>query len=229
MRAALAEYLLEVRALLRDERRDRGTRPGPSLERDMEELARRRWLHAERRIRKGAYGGVYYSGLAPETDLFVYDGPEFLHIEAKDTGGGVGRAVPTEFWARALDLHVARAYDTLSESAKDHYAVLVVASDVSDAIRSACLRWGICLVEPSRVPIPSLEQSVGDLAECLRRVLCPREDFEWACLPLNRRYPRREAGILFDVGRLRTHSMIDRILRLQRIVSHSSPNASLTA
>ena len=84
MRPALSRYLLDVYRLLRDEHRERGLRPGPALERDLEGLAQSRWLHTERRARRGPFGGAYYSGLAPETDLFVYDGPQFLHVEAKD-------------------------------------------------------------------------------------------------------------------------------------------------
>src|SRR5438046_2448624 len=115
MRFALSDFLLDVHLLLRDNGRERGVRPGVCLERDLEALAHSRWLHTERRVRRGPHGGVYYSGLAPETDLFVYDGPQFLHVEAKDLSYPVGRAVPTEFWARALDLHLGRTRDTFSE------------------------------------------------------------------------------------------------------------------
>src|SRR5881296_195344 len=103
MRARLVRYLFDVHCLLRNEHRQRGARPGVYLEQDLEDIAHGRWLHTELRARRAPYGGVYYSGLAPETDLFVYDGPQFLHLEAKDMSSGVGRAVPTEFWARALD------------------------------------------------------------------------------------------------------------------------------
>src|SRR5689334_6024119 len=98
MRASLSDYLLAVHLLLRDVRRLRGDPPGSALERDLESIARARWLRAERRVRRGPHGGVYYSGLRPETDLFIYDGPEFLHIEAKDLSGPLTRAIPTEFW-----------------------------------------------------------------------------------------------------------------------------------
>ncbi len=84
MRDSLSEFLWDAYRLLRDQSRDRGTPPGSALERDLQELAQLRWLHTERRTRRGPHGGTYYSGLSPETDLFVYDGPEFLHIEAKD-------------------------------------------------------------------------------------------------------------------------------------------------
>lgn len=174
MKRVLADYLLEVHTLLRDKSRFRGLPPGMLLEQDIEDLAVARALHSERRTRTGAYGGAYYSGLAPETDLFVYNGSEFLHIEAKDTAGGISRAVPTEFWARALDLHLARSFDTLADACRDHYPVLVAASEPSDAIRGACLRWGICLVEPGRVPLPAVAQAQIDLEDCLRRALCSR-------------------------------------------------------
>lgn len=108
MRSALSQYLADIHELLRDEQRQRGTWPGVYLEQDLETLAHARSLWTERRVRRAPYGGAYYSGLTPETDLFVYDGPQFLHIEAKDVCAAIGRAIPTEFWARALDLHLGR-------------------------------------------------------------------------------------------------------------------------
>ncbi len=220
MRTALAQYLLDVQLLLRDQHRERGDRPGACLEFDMERLAHLRWLHAERRVRRGPYGGVYYSGLSPETDLFVYDGPQFLHIEAKDLCCGVGRAVPTEFWARALDLHLARACDTLPESPRDHYPVLVVSSSSNDQLRRACLLWGICLLEPSRTPLPVLANSSADIVDCLQRAGCTEEDLIWACLPFNLRFPRNEGGVLFPLARMKRQSAIEALLRFQRIAGH---------
>lgn len=233
MRSALRRYLVDVHSLLRDEQRDRGSRPGPLLELDMERLATTRWLHAERRVRRGPYGGAYYSGLAPETDLFVYDGPQFLHVEAKDLCGGVGRAIPTEFWARALDLHLGRSRDTLPESPRDHYPVLAVSSDANDQMRGACLRWGICLVEPARIPLVVLASLPEDLGDCLALAGCATGDLAWACLPFNRRFPRKEAGVLLPLGRLAGHRAVDALLRFQRIASRkidvSAPVQRLTA
>jgi hypothetical protein len=219
MRSALTLYLADVHCLLRDEQRDRGCRPGPLLELDMERLANTRWLHAERRVRRGPYGGVYYSGLAPETDLFVYDGPQFLHVEAKDFCGSVGRAIPTEFWARALDLHLGRSRDTLPESPRDHYPVLVVSSDANDQMRRACLRWGICLVEPTRIPLVVLASLLECLGDSLDLAGCATGDLSWACLPFNRRFPREEGGVLLPLGRLASQRPIEALLRFQRIAS----------
>lgn len=85
-----------------------------------------------------AHGGVYYSGLMPETDLFVYDGPAFLHIEAKDWSGLLSRSIVTEFWARALDLHLGlsgrAALDAALERTLEHWYV-----SVRGASRSLCL------------------------------------------------------------------------------------------
>lgn len=221
MRTALRRYLLDVHLLLRNEQRDRGATPGAALELDMEFLAQARSLYVERRVKRGPYGGTYYSGLSPETDLFVYDGPQFLHIEAKDTSTSIARSVPTEFWARALDLHLARSYNTPPELTKDHYPILVAAYDANDSLRAACLRWGICLVEPCLVPLPVLVGSLEEIEECLRHALCTKEDVDWTCGPMNRRFPRRDSGIVFHPGRFRTNSTIDAILRFQRIASRA--------
>ena len=221
MRTALRRYLLDVHTLLRDEQRDRGEAPGVALELDLEFLAQARSLYVERRVKRGPYGGTYYSGLSPETDLFVYDGPQFFHIEAKDTSTSIARSVPTEFWARALDLHLARSYNTPAEWAKDHYPILVAAYDTNDSLRAACFRWGICLVEPCLVPLPLLVGSFEDVEECLRHALCTREDVNWACGPMNRRFPRGDNGIVLHPGRFRTDSTIDAILRFQRIASRA--------
>lgn len=221
MRPALSRYLLDVQRLLRDEQRERGLRPGPALERDLERLAQSRWLHTERRARRGPFGGAYYSGLAPETDLFVYDGPQFLHVEAKDLTATLGRAVPTEFWARALDLHLGRACDTLPESPRDHYVVLAISSNSNDVLRAACLRWGICLVEPSRVPLAAIEAMEPSVADHLRQAGCSEQDLRCACLPFNRRFPREADGVLLPLGRLRSRSVVDALLRFQWIAGRS--------
>lgn len=184
-------------------------------------LAYSRCLHTERRVRRGPHGGAYYSGLEPETDLFVYDGPQFLHLEAKDVSGGVGRAVPTEFWARALDLHLGRACDTLPDSPRDHYSVLVVSSNSNDQMRAACIRWGICLVEPSRIPLAVLANMEAEIGECLQGAGCSREDLRWARLPFNQRFPRRQDCVLFPLGPLRNRATVDALLRFQRIATRA--------
>jgi hypothetical protein len=227
MKVNLSRYLLDVYRLLRDEHRVRGMRPGPGLERDLESLARARWLHTERRVRRGPLGGAYYSGLAPETDLFVYDGPQFLHVEAKDLRDTPGRAVPTEFWARALDLHLGRACATLSESPRDHYVVLVISSNSNDMMRAACLRWGICLVEPSRVPLLVFEAMEPSMVDYLRQAGCSALDLRCACLPFNRRFPREADGVLLPLGRMRNRSVIDALLRFQSIAGRSLLETSL--
>jgi hypothetical protein len=221
MRAALSRYLLDVYLLLRDEQRQRGFRPGPALERDLEVLAQERWLHTERRVHRGPFGGAYYSGLGPETDLFVYDGPQFLHVEAKDLTGTLARAVPTEFWARALDLHLGRARDTLLESPRDHYVVLVISSNSNDRLRAACLRWGICLIEPSRLPFVAIEAMGPSTADHLRQAGCSEQDLQCACLPFNRRFPHEADGVLLPLGRLRSRSVVDALLRFQWIAGRA--------
>jgi hypothetical protein len=216
MRTALSQYLLDVHCLLRDRHRDRGSPPGAYLERDLEVLARSRRLYTERRVRRGPHGGVYYSGLSPETDLFVYDEPQFLHIEAKDLCGGLARAVTTEFWARALDLHLGRTRDTLSDSWMDHYSVLVVSSDLSDQMRAACIRWSICLVEPRRIPLAALGSIGLELGDHLQSAGCSAEDLRWACLPFNSRFPKDQNCVLLPFGRRRD---VDALLRFQRLAT----------
>lgn len=219
MRAALSNYLLQVYRLLCDQQRCRGIWPGSPLERDLQALAEAQWLHSERRVRRGPHGSVYYSGLTPETDLFVYDGPEFLHIEAKDLTGSMGRAIPTEFWARALDLHLGRAGNALPEAHKGHYPTLVVAANVTDEVRAACVRWGISLVEPHRLPLAVLDSLGGVIADCLREAGCSPEDLRWACLPYNARFPRYPGGVLFPFGPIRSRAAVAAVLRLQQIAT----------
>jgi hypothetical protein len=219
MRTTLAAYLLDAHRLLSDHSRDRGSPPGSALERDLESIAERRWLRAERRVRRGPHGGVYYSGLRPETDLFVYDGPEFLQIEAKDFSGRIGRFIPTEFWARAMDLHLGRARNTLPEARKDHYPVLVVSSDVTDDLRAACIRWGICLLEPRRVPFPALPSQDDSIQDLLSAAGCNAHDLNWASLPYNERFPRSERGVLFPFGPIRSPLAVAALLRLQRMAT----------
>jgi hypothetical protein len=219
MRASLSDYLYDVHRLLRNQTRSRGTPPGSALERDLEMSARARCLAAERRVRNGPHGGAYYSGLRPETDLFVYDGPEFLHIEAKDLAGPLARSIPTEFWARALDLHLGRAKDSLREPRRDHYPVLVVSLDATDDLRVACVRWGICLVEPRRIPFPVLASFDYVRNELLRQAGCAAQDLRWVCLSLTDRVPRAEGGVLFPFGPVRSRTTVSALLRLQRIAT----------
>jgi hypothetical protein len=218
MRASLSDYLLEVHLLLRDTNRRRGTPPGSALERDLEAIANARWLRAERRVRRGPHGGVYYSGLAPETDLFVYDGPEFLQIEAKDLSGPMSRTVPTEFWARSLDLHLGRAKDSLPDACKAHYAVLVASTDVSDQLRGACIRWGICLLEPGRVPLPVLA-SQEEAITLLQEANCSVQSLKWACRPYNERFPRCAGGVQFPFGPIRSKPSVAALLRFQHLAT----------
>jgi len=225
MRAALSQYLFDVHRLLRDEQRERGAQPGLYLEEDLEGLARSRWLRTERRIRRGPHGGVYYSGLSPETDLFVYDGPQFLHLEAKDLCGGVGRAVPTEFWARALDLHLGRTRDSLSDSASDHYSVLVISSSSNDQMRAACIRWSICLVEPCLIPLTALGSVEPEMGDYLQRAGCTKEDLRWACLPFNRRFPKDQDCVLLPFGPRRN---IEALLRFQRFVTGATNSLTVS-
>jgi hypothetical protein len=215
MRASLSSYLLQVHLLLRDASRQRGTSPGSALEYDLEAIARARLLRAERRIRRGPHGGVYFSGLTPETDLFVYDGPEFLQIEAKDLSSSLSRIIPTEFWARCLDLHLGRARDSLPEARTAHYPALVASADVSDELRSACMRWGICLLEPRRVPLPVLASREEEITDLLQEANCRLEDLQWACCPFNARFPRYADGVQFPFGPIRSRRAIAALLRFQ--------------
>jgi hypothetical protein len=143
MRLRLSNLLLEIHFLLRDEHRDRGDQPGPQLERDVEWLTKLHWLSTDRRTYKAPFNGTYYSGLRPETDLFVYDGPQFLQIEIKDMK--VSRLAVTELWARALDLHLGNSLTAHHPENRSHYVVLVIAGSVDDRLRTACLRWAFTL------------------------------------------------------------------------------------
>jgi hypothetical protein len=225
VRAALSSFLLEAHWLLRDASRHRGSPPGSALERDLEAIAADRWLRTERRVRRGPHGGVYYSGLSPETDLFVYDGPEFLQIEAKDHSNPLNRVIPTEFWARALDLHLGRARDSLPESRKAHFPVLVVANEATNELRGACIRWGLCLLEPSRLPFPVLTSYLGELTDLLQQAGSCRYDLNWASLPYNDRFPRIGEGVLFPFGPLRSKGALAALLRFQQLATHANVGA----
>lgn len=229
MRAALSSFLLETHWLLRNASRHRGSPPGSALERDLEAIATARWLRTERRVRRGPHGGVYYSGLSPETDLFVYDGPEFLQIEAKDLSNRLTRVIPTEFWARALDLHLGRARDSLPESRKEHFPVLVVANQATDELRGACIRWGLCLLEPSRLPFPVLASRPDELAALLRQAGSSPQDLSWAAFPYNQRFPRDSAGVLFPFGPLRSKGALKALLRFQQLATQASCRNELSA
>lgn len=222
MRASLSDYLLAVHLLLRDAGRQRGTPPGSALEHDLESIANARWLRAERRVRRGPHGGAYYSGLTPETDLFVYDGPEFLQIEAKDLSGPMTRTIPTEFWARSLDLHLGRARDSLPEARKAHYPVLVASTVVSDRLRGACLRWGICLLEPARLPFPALASQEEVITDLLQEANCSLQDLRWACLPYNEKFPRYAGGVQFPFGPIRSKLSLAGLLRFQHLATQVS-------
>jgi hypothetical protein len=225
MRAALSSFLLEAHWLLRDATRHRGSPPGVALERDLEAIAAAHWLRTERRARRGPHGGVYFSGLSPETDLFVYDGPEFLQIEAKDLSNPLSRVIPTEFWARALDLHLGRARNSLPESRKAHFPVLVVANQATDELRGACIRWGLCLLEPSRLPFPVLASYTGELTDLLQQAGSCRHDLNWASLPYNDRFPRGSGGVLFPFGPLRSRGALTALLRFQQLATHANVRA----
>jgi hypothetical protein len=219
MRTSLSDYLLDVHLLLRDTNRRRGTPPGSALECDLEAIANARWLRAERRVRRGPYGAVYYSGLSPETDLFVYDGPEFLQIEAKDLCRPMSRTTAAEFWARSLDLHIGRAKDSLEGPRKAHYPVLVVSTDVSDQLRGACIRWGICLLEPGRVPFPVLASQEAAITDLLQEVNCSLQALTWACRPYNERVPRYAGGVQFPFGPIRSRGSVAALLRFQQLAT----------
>ncbi len=219
MRAGLASFLYEAHCLLRDAKRSRGSPPGSALERDLESIAAARWLRTERRVRRGPHGGAYYSGLSPETDLFVYDGPEFLQVEAKDFSSPVGRVIPTEFFARALDLHLGRARDSLPESRRAHFPILVVASQAADELRVACMRWGICLLEPGRVPFPVLSFRADQFAPLVRQAGSSFRDLDWVSLPYNERFPRADDGVLFPFGPLRSKGAVAALLRFQHLAT----------
>jgi hypothetical protein len=218
MRRRLVNLLLETHCLLRDPNRDRGIRPGPQLERDVEWLANLSLLSSIRRAKEAPFGG-YYSGLLPETDLFVYDGPEFLQIEIKDTC--FSRFHVTELWARALDLHLGSACTTYSLPNRRHYVLLVVAGSVDDRLRSACVRLGIILIEPRRLPIAILQYLVPNLAPHLCGSGCTPHDLEIASLPFNRRFPVATNGILVPYGRFRSGGAVHAILRFQELATRA--------
>jgi hypothetical protein len=222
MRAALSGFLLEAYWLLRDASRYRGSPPGSALERDLEAIASARWLRTERRARRGAHGGVYYSGLKPETDLFVYDGPEFLQIEAKDLSNRLTRVIPTEFWARALDLHLGQASNSLPESRKVQFPVLVVANHATDELRGACIRWGLCLLEPSRLPLAVLASYPDDFTDLLQQAGSCRHALNWAALPFNARFPRDSNGILLPFAQLRSKESLSALLRFQKLATQAN-------
>jgi hypothetical protein len=160
MRSELSNLLFEIHLLLRDEHRSRGNQPGPQLEQDVERLARLRWLSSDRRTCKAPFQGAYYSGLRPETDLFVYDGPQFLQIEIKDTR--VSRLAVSDLWARALDLHLGNSLAAHHPENRSHYVALVAAGSLDDRLRIACLRWGIILIEPLRLPLVVLPKLLSN-------------------------------------------------------------------
>ena len=136
MRQRLSNLLLEIHNLLRDKTRDRGNQPGSQLERDVEWLASFCWLSSYRRTKQVPFGGAYYSGLHPETDLFVYDAPQFLQIEIKDTN--VSRLAVTELWARALPTLGTRLH--------------VISPRESQPLCGACYRWLCRRSVEGRVP-----------------------------------------------------------------------------
>jgi hypothetical protein len=219
MRASLSDYLLQVHLLLRDVSRQRGTPPGSALEHDLEAIAQARCLRAERRVRRGPHGGVYFSGLNPETDLFVYNGPEFLQIEAKDLSVPLGRMIPTEFWARSLDLHLGRARESLPQTRNAHYPILVTSTDVSDVLRGACIKWGICLLEPKRVPLPVLAAREEEITNLLQEANCSLQCLRWACLPYNDRFPRYTDGVQFPFGPVRSRRAVVALLQFQYLAT----------
>ena len=219
MRRSLSNYLLKVHELLRDQSRDRGVRPGSPFERDLQAVAAEQWLHSERRVRCGPHGGVYYSGLTPETDLFVYDGPAFLHIEAKDWSSLLSRSIVTEFWARALDLHLGLSKDALPSSRMDHYPVLVTGAGATDELRAACIRWGVWLLEPQRIPLVALRSDEDFIADSMRDSGCSIQDLRWACLPLRGRFPRSYGGISVPFGPVRSGRVVRSLLRFQQLAT----------
>jgi hypothetical protein len=218
MRLQLSNLLLEIHFLLRDERRDRGALPGPQLERDVEWLTRLRGLSADRRIHWAPFNGTYYSGLQPETDVCVYHGPQFLQIEVKDTKAS--RLAVTDLWARALDLHLGNSLTTHHPENRCHYVVLVVSRGVDDRLRTACLRWGINLVEPFRLPLHGLPTMVTNHKAEMNICGCSQRDLEVATLPFNLRFPSANNGVLIPYGRLRNRSTVESILKFQELVTN---------
>jgi hypothetical protein len=221
MQKRLASLLLDVHALLNDAARQRGAPPGAALEMDIERLAALHWLPTERRIRCGALGSTYFSGLTPETDLFAYAKPEFLQAEVKDYSCGIGRAVVTELFARAMDLHLGRSRRVHPDSAWDHYVVLVAAGGVNQSLRVACLRFGICLVEPRLMPLPVLGRHLSTLKPLLVDAGCTQHAMCTACLPFSRRFPRDQGAVRLDAGELQSDRVVQSLLRFQELGTHS--------
>lgn len=221
MQERLASLLLDVHALIGDLARQRGTPAGPALEIDIERLASLRWLPTERRTRSGALGSSYYSGLAPETDLFAYARPEFLQAEVKDYSCNIGRAVVTELFARAIDLHLGRLRRIRPAAAWDHHVVLVAAGGVSPSLRVACLRFGICLVEPRLIPLPVLGRHLSTLRPLLANANCTEHDLYTGCLPFSQRFPHEQGGVRLDTGTLRSDRVVQSLLQFQVLGTQS--------
>jgi hypothetical protein len=217
MRQRLSTLLFEIHLLLRDTDRDRGVQPGVPLERDVEWLASRSWLSSSRRTRQAPFGGTSYSGLQAETDLFVHDGPEFLQIEIKDTN--ITRLAVTDLWARALDLHLGYSIATYHPEYRNQYVVLVAASDIDDRLRAACLRWGIHLVDPHRLPIAILQSLVPNSGNEMTLSGCAARDLDMASLPFNHRFPSTSNGVLLPYGRFRRNYAVGSLLRFQTLVT----------
>jgi hypothetical protein len=214
-----ADWLLDVHALLNDGSRQRGVPPGSALETDIERLASRHWLPTERRIRRGPLGASYYSGLTPETDLFAYARLEFLQTEVKDYSCAIGRAVVAELFARAVDLHMGRARHVNPELAWDHYVALVAAGGADQNVRVACLRFGICLVEPCLVPLPVLGKHLPTLKHLLVDSACPEDALRTACLPFSQRFPHEHGAVWMDGGTLHSDRVVQCLLRFQALGS----------
>jgi hypothetical protein len=217
MRQRLSNLLLEIHCLLRDKSRDRGDQPGVRLERDVERLASLCWVSSDRRTKQAPFGGACYSGLQPETDLFVYDGPQFLQVEIKDTN--ITRLAVTELWARALDLHLGYSFAAYHPQYRNHYVVLVAAGRVDDRLRAACLRWGINLVEPLRLPIAVLQSLVANPGNGMTLRGCAVRDLDLAIRPFNQRFPSASNGILVPYSRFRSSSVVGSVLRFQSLVT----------
>jgi hypothetical protein len=129
------------------------------------------------------------------------------------------RCTRTRFEAYGCRTNGLAPMKSISESPRDHYPVLVVTSGANEQLRVACLRWSICLVEPTRIPLPALAWMESDVREYLQRAGCPSDDVRWACLPFNRRYPPGDGGILVPFGPLRAQSSVEALLRFQRIAT----------
>jgi hypothetical protein len=223
MRQRLLNLLFDVYVHLNDSRRERGQPPGVALEVDIERLAGKHWLVTERRTRRGPLGSAYYSGLSPETDLFAYAKPEFVQAEIKDLSSTVGRTVVTDLFARAMDIHLGRAYDGDPDAAWDHYAVLIAAGGADDVMRAACLRLGICLIEPQLVPLPVLGRSLMVRDPLLIEAGCPQRDLRIACLPFSRRFPCNRGAVCLDASALHSNRIVGALLRFQELGTRLMP------